>query len=248
MRQAIVLGVANKASIAAAIVEALAFKKEHDRIIAVYQTDKAEPHVAYLRDVPGVEIVRCDVTDATEVQQLVATVAREGGNVDLVHSIAFAPAASLSCPTHDVTVADFATAMQVSVHSLLDIVGRLHAEPRIALGRVVTISYIGAVRAVRGYGIMGVCKAALESAVRYLAQELAPCTTVNAISCGPIRTRAAGGIPKFDQIANETVKRTPGFTSLACDVADMAAFLLGDTSASITGQTLYVDGGFSING
>lgn len=242
---AIILGCANASSIASAIVAEIA--SQYARVYAVYQTAKARKFVEYMeQNFKNVTLVQCDVTDPNDVENLVALVSGGDREVHLVHSIAFAPALSLKMPVHKVALDDFATAMHISVHSLIDLADRLNATGR--LRRVVTISYIGAVRAMRGYGVMGVCKAALEAAVRYLAQELGTVCTVNAVSPGPIRTRAAGGIPQFDALLSRAVDNTPGFLATTKDVAAAVAFLLSDNAQVITGQTLYVDGGFSING
>lgn len=186
----------------------------------------------------------CDVSNDESVAAFYGKLA--GSYDGLVHAVAFAPAEALARPIVDTTQEDFATALAVSAYSLVRIVR--HALPKLAPGAgVLTLTYLGAERVVPGYRVMGTAKAALESVVRELASSIGPMGyRVNAVSAGPIKTLAASGVPGFDQIlgwmeANSPLRRN--VTQI--DVAKATAFLLSDDASGITGQTIYVDAGYS---
>ncbi len=165
----------------------------------------------------------------------------------MVHSIAYAPKQDLHGRVTDSSADGFAQAMDISCHSLMRM-AKL-AEPLMPDGgSLMTMSYLGAEEVIADYGLMGPVKAALEASVRYLAAELGPQgIRVNAISPGPLETRAASGIAHFDRLMADAIERSP-MRRLATieDVGALCAFLAGDGARAITGGTLYVDGGYNI--
>ncbi len=164
----------------------------------------------------------------------------------LVHAVGFAPAEALARPIVETTQEDFAATMTVSAYSLVRVVR--HALPVLEPGAaVVTLTYLGADRVVPGYRVMGAAKAALESLVRELAASIGPMGhRVNAVSAGPVKTLAASGIPGFDHILAWMAANTPLRRNVTqADVARAVAFLLSGDSAGITGQTIFVDAGYS---
>jgi enoyl-[acyl-carrier protein] reductase I len=170
------------------------------------------------------------------------------GRLDFVlHSIAFAPAADLHGRVTDSSREGFARAMDISCHSFARM-ARL-AEPLMDQGgTLLTMSYLGADAVVPHYGVMGPVKAALEASVRYLATELGPRgIRVNAVSPGPIRTRAASGIPDFDGLVADARSRAPLHREVEIDdVGSFCAFLVSDAARAVTGDVHYIDGGFHI--
>jgi enoyl-[acyl-carrier protein] reductase I len=170
------------------------------------------------------------------------------GRLDFVlHSIAYAPASELHGRVADTSRDGFARAMDISCHSFVRM-ARL-AEPLMDQGgALLTMSFVGADQVIPHYGVMGPVKAALESSVRYLAAELGPRgIRVNAVSPGPIPTRAASGIPGFDDLMADARERAPLQRAITLeDVGTLSAFLVSDAARSITGHTLYVDNGFHI--
>jgi enoyl-[acyl-carrier protein] reductase I len=175
-----------------------------------------------------------------------------GGGIDtLVHAVAFARAEDLGGRFIDTSAEGFRTALDISAYSLAALAR--HAEPHLragAGGSVMALSYIAADRAVPGYNVMGVAKAALEAIVRYLAWDLGDGgVRVNAISAGPVRTLAARGIPGFGTMAEKAAERTPLRREITQEeVADTALWLASDLSASVTGETIFVDAGFHAMG
>lgn len=193
----------------------------------------------------------CDVSDDAALDTAIADAAEAlGGRIDfLVHAVAYAARDALTGSFADTSRADFVQALDVSVFSLVAAVKR--AAPFMTEGgAVVTFSYVGAERAVPGYQVMGVAKAALESAVRYLAAELGPRgVRVNAVSAGPVRTLSAAGIPGFRDMMKHARETAPlGRDTDAAEVADAAVFLLSPAARAITGEILHVDGGFHAMG
>jgi enoyl-[acyl-carrier protein] reductase I len=190
---------------------------------------------------------RCDLTVPAELE---ATIAAIGPPLDgIVHSVAFAPPSTFNKQIDDIDALEFTQTLLASTHSLLSLAraarGILTPE-----ASIVAMTYVGAQRVIPGYRLMGIAKAALESSVRELAAELGPLgVRVNAISAGPIRTLAASAIPQFEGMLEQYRNVVPLRRSVeAADVADCASFLLSPASRCITGQTIYVDAGFSILG
>ncbi len=246
-KKGLVIGIANEDSIAWACARACV--DAGAAIAGTWQTEKTRPHVEPLLERIGADLrMPLDVTDDGQTQALFEAVAERWRRLDfLVHSVAFAPKPDLHGRLADSSREGFAQAMDVSCHSFVRM-ARL-AEPLMGEGgSLMTMSYLGANEVVPNYGLMGPVKAALESAVRYLAAELGPSDIrVNAISPGPIRTRAASGLADFDALVDDSLRRAPLRQPLSIgEVGPLCAFLAGDGARAITGQTLYVDGGYSI--
>lgn len=246
-RKGLIVGIANERSIAWAA--ARSFSEAGAELAATWQNDKARPHVEPLLDGLGVGLkLPLDVADDAQLAAVFDAISARWGKLDfLLHSIAYAPKADLHGRVVDSSREGFLTAMDVSCHSLLRLC-RL-AEPLMrGGGSVTTMTYLGGAEVVPNYGLMGPVKAALESAVRYLAVELGPSgIRVNAISPGPITTRAASGLAQFDALVEDSARRSPLRRALAIDdVGPLCAFLAGDGAAAITGTTLYVDAGYHV--
>ena len=246
-KKGLIIGIANNRSIAWACAKA--FDIAGATLGGTWHSDRSRPHVEPLLDALDVEIRRpLDVLDDGQMQALFEEVARRWGRLDFVlHSIAFAPRADLLGRVVDSSREGFGLAMDVSCHSFLRL-ARL-AEPLMSNGgSLITMSYLGGTEVVPNYGIMGPVKAALESATRYLAAELGPAgIRVNAVSPGPIPTRAASGLSDLDALMADSAARSPLRRALSIDdVGPLCAFLASDGARAITGSTLYVDGGHHI--
>jgi enoyl-[acyl-carrier protein] reductase I len=250
-KTALVTGVANKRSIAFAIAERLA---QYGVSLAVAYQPVDEERDGKVRKVIGEIspdlIVPLDVTIPGSCDAAFATLAQHWGRLDIVvHAIASARREELGGRPSDVSLEGFLLAQRVSAYSLTELVRA--ARPLMAGGgSVITLSYIGAERAVRNYNVMGSAKASLEAMVRYLAMELGPeKIRVNAISAGPIRTLSASGIKDFlDLLHNAEEKSALKRIVTQEEVANAAAFLASGLSSGITGQTLFVDAGYNIWG
>jgi len=248
-KKGLVVGIANEHSLAYGC--ARAFNEAGADLAITYLNAKAEPHVRPLAEALGSAIIApCDVTADGELDAVYERITREWGGLDfLLHSIAYAKAEDLHGRIIDCSAEGFAFAMQVSVHSFLRM-AKL-AEPLMRDGgTLLTMSYYGADKAVPNYNIMGPVKASLEAAVRYMAVELGPRQIrVNALSPGPVATRAASGITHFDELLVRASKAAPEhhLVTLA-DVGGLAAFLASDAAKSITGNICYVDAGYHVTG
>lgn len=245
-KTALVFGVASEASIAWAIAQTLAARGA--KIILGYQFRYHSRIKDLAPKLPNlVRFDRCDVMKDEEMQAFFGAIKSPIHAV--VHAIAFAPATAFAGQVSDTTQEDFATAMTVSAHSFGKIMK--YAAPHMPDGgSATTLTYLGSQRVCANYKIMGVAKAALEAYTRELAFELGPKKIrVNAVSAGPIKTLAAGGIPDFELMLDYNKSVAPLKENVTQqDVAACAAFLASDDSKMITGQTLYVDGGYSIVG
>lgn len=246
-KKGLVVGIANESSIAWACARAM--REAGAEVAVTWFNEKARPHVEPLaRQLQAPIALPLDVTRAEQVQAVFDAVAAQWGRLDfLLHSIAFAPKEDLHGRVTDSSAEGFARAMDVSCHSFIRM-ARL-AEPLMpGGGSLMTMSYLGAAEVVEHYGLMGPVKAALESSVRYLAAELGPAgIRVNAVSPGPLATRAASGIARFEQLLEDSERRSPMRRPLGVDdVGPLSAFLASDGARAITGSTLYVDGGFHI--
>ena len=247
-KTALVVGVANKRSLAWAIADRLAGAGA--RLALTFQNERVEKDVRTLAG--GLEadttIVPLDVADDAALDAAVAAAAAGLGGIDiLVHAVAFANAEDLGGRYVDTGRDGFAMALDISAYSLTGLAKRVepHMRER-GGGSIMALSYIAGERAVPGYNVMGVAKAALESMVRYLAWDLGEGNIrVNAISAGPVRTLAARGIPGFLEMTDRAVARSPLRREItAGDVADVALFLASPLSSAVTGHVLYVDAGF----
>jgi len=244
----LVLGVANRRSIAWAIAKRLA--DGGARLAFTYQGERIEKNVRELAEqVDSPLVTACDVREDGEVDRVFseATDAFDGGLDILVHSVAFAAAEDLEGRFTDTPRDRFWLALDVSAYSLVACARA--AEPLMEKrggGSIVTMTYLGGERAVPHYNVMGVAKAALDSSVKYLAWDLgAKNIRVNAISAGPVRTLAARSIAGFPTMEAIVEERAPLHRHVdADDVGAAAAYLLGDDARNVTGTTLYVDSGY----
>ncbi len=248
-RTAVVFGVANKRSIAWAIAQQL--HSAGWQLAITYQNERlAEEARDMILGLPGAEAFQCDVSRDEEIAQLFETLKTRYGTLHaLVHSVAFAPAEELKCDFLNTTREGFRIAHDVSVYSLIAL-ARAAAPLMTAGGSILTMTYYGSTKVVPHYNVMGVAKAALEAAVRYLASELgARNIRVNAISAGPIKTLAARGIGGFGDMLKAHAERAPMKRNVDVnEVGATAAFLASDAAAAITGEVLYVDCGYNIMG
>lgn len=246
----LIVGVANKRSIAWAIAQAA--DAEGAKLIITYQGDRLEDNVRELAATlpAGADplLLPCDVTSDDEIDAVYAAIAAKYGGIDfLVHGTAFADREDLARPFYETPRAGFAKALDISAYSLVALTRR--AVPMMEArggGSILTLSYLGATRAFVNYNVMGVAKAALESSVRYLAADLGPRNIrVNAISAGPIKTLAASGVSGFSTILQIYRERAPLRRTVETDeVADAAIFLLGPAGRGVTAEVLMVDGGY----
>ena len=248
-RTAVVFGVANKRSIAWAIAQGL--HAAGANLAITYQNERMEMEAKDLiLSLPGAEAFMCDVSRDEEITQLFEKLkARYGKLHTLVHSVAFAPADELKGDFVNTTREGFRVAHDVSVYSLIAVCRA--ASPLMEDGgSVITMTYYGAEKVVPHYNVMGVAKASLEASTRYLAYDLGPKKIrVNCISAGAVQTLAARGISGFSQMLKHYQERAP--LKRSCDLAELGAtgvFLASDGAAAITGQVIYVDGGYQIMG
>lgn len=248
-KRGLVVGIANDQSIAYGCAAAL--RAAGAELALTYLNPRAEPHVRPLAEQLGATLVLpCDVREPGQLEAVFEEIERQWGRLDFVlHSIAYAPREDLHGRVVDASAAGFATAMDVSCHSFLRM-ARL-AEPLMSQGgTLLTVTFYGSSRVVEHYNLMGPVKAALESAVRYVAAELGPKgIRAHAISPGPIRTRAASGIDRFDELLASAAERLPA-RQLAdiADVGQLARFLVSDAARHITGTVIPVDGGQHLAG
>lgn len=248
-KRGLVVGVANEDSIAWACAKA--FRELGAELAMTYVNDKAMPYVEPLaRRVGADPFMRCDVREPGELEAVFERIREQWGELDfLLHSIAFAPREDLHGRVIDSSQAGFTQAMDVSCHSFLRM-ARL-AEPLMGNGgALLTVSFYGAEKVVEDYNLMGPVKAALEASVRYAAAELGPQgIRVHALSPGPLKTRAASGISRFDELLDRARSRAPQ-DNLADinDVGAMAAFLVSDRAKTLTGNTTYIDAGYHVVG
>jgi enoyl-[acyl-carrier protein] reductase I len=243
-KRGLVVGIANRQSIAAGCAEV--FAACGATLAATYLNAKAEPFVREVTDPLDCPILMpCDVREPGQLEAVFRRIEADWGTLDfLLHSIAFAPRDDLHGRVVDSSAAGFATAMDVSCHSFLRM-ARL-AEPLMTEGGcLLTVSFYGSERVVDHYNMMGPVKAALESAVRYAAAELGPKRIrVHALSPGPIPTRAASGIDHFDQLLEQGTALMPAGTAVTiADVGALAAFLACDAARHLTGTIIPIDGG-----
>ena len=243
----LIVGVANKRSIAWAVAQAAA--AEGARLALTYQGERLEENVRELSaGLTDPLILPLDVTDDGQLARVFEDVDRTFGGLDfVVHGAAYAPREELSNPFVQTSREGFRMALDVSAYSLIALArGALPLLERRGGGSILTFTYLGSDRVFPNYNVMGVAKAALESTVRYLAADLGPKNIrVNAISAGPIKTLAASGIGGFSSILQVYRDRAPLRRTVdTSEVASAAMFLLTDAGRAVTAEVLMVDGGF----
>ncbi|MDO8639461.1 MAG: enoyl-ACP reductase [bacterium] len=247
---ALVMGIANKRSIAWGIAQALA--KAGATVVLTYQTKRFKKNLKDLVAEAQFQkyiLVKCDVTIARDIQNLFRVIKERIGYVDfLVHSLAFAPSSALDNGFLKTTRKDFAATFAVSVYSLIAL-SREFAKLARENSSIVAMTFEGSQRVFSGYNIMGPAKAALEASVRELSVALAPSIRVNAISAGPVNTLAARGISEFQsKLAAHRAKAPLGRNVSPLEIGNTALFLCSHLSEGITGQTIFVDAGYNIVG
>jgi enoyl-[acyl-carrier protein] reductase I len=245
----LVMGVANDRSIAWAIAQSLS--SQGANLTFTYENERVEERVRKLADtLPNTSVLPCNVTVDAEIDTLANAVKEQFGVLHgLVHSIAFAKTEELEGLFVDTSREGFALAQDISAYSLVAVAQKLY--PLMTEGgSIMTMTYLGAERAMKNYNVMGVAKAALEASVRYLANDLGQFNVrVNAISAGPIRTLAAKGIKDFNSILRAVEEKAPmRRTTEVAEVGDTAMFLMSHLSRGITGEVIYVDNGYHIVG
>lgn len=248
-QRAIVLGLANRWSIAAGIAQS--FHREGAELVLTYQSERQLKAVEDLAtELGAARLIQCDVTKEDEMAALVETLKADGKPVNtMVHSIAFANREDLNQPFLNTSRDGFLLAHEVSVYSLVS-TARAISPLMTEGGTILTLSYLGAVRAVQNYNVMGVAKAALESTVRYLANELGERNIrVNGISAGPIKTASARAVGDLSKMIDHVASRAPLRRNTNQDeVGDTAAMLASHLGRGVTGNIIYVDGGYQIVG
>jgi enoyl-[acyl-carrier protein] reductase I len=250
-KNVVIFGIANKRSIAWGIAQAL--HREGARLALNFQNDRMEEPVRKLAaELPGdTFLAPCDVTVPGDIDRFFERVGKEFGQLDgLVHSIAFAKREELGGHFVDTSWDGYQLAQQVSAWSLI---GLAKGAMPLMEGReagIVCLSYYGAEKVVPNYNVMGIAKAALEASTRYLANDLGPRgVRVNAISAGPIKTVSAMGVGDFGTLLDSMAQKAPLRRNVdQADVGNTALFLLSGLSRGVTGQTIYVDAGYSIMG
>ena len=250
-KRALITGIASDRSIASGIAESM--HRQGAELAFTYQTDKLRSRVEKAAGACGSDIVLpLDVAEDAQIASCFDQLGQRWDGFDiLVHAIAYAPREAIAGQFLDgLTRENFAVAPDISAYSLAALAKA--ARPMMAgrKGAILTLSYLGAERALVGYNLMGVAKASLESTVRYLAYNLGPeGTRVNAISAGPIKTLAAAGISGFRKILGHVEENAPLRRTVTIeDVGNAAAFLCSDLASGITGEVTYVDAGYNILG
>jgi enoyl-[acyl-carrier protein] reductase I len=249
-KKGLVLGVANDFSIAWAISQKLLAEGAEIGFTHL-PGDKMERRVRKLADPIGAKLITpCDVQKDEDIARVFREAGQTYGALDFVlHSIAFAPIDDLKCSFVNASREGFKIAMDISVYSLA-IVARHAAEVMPNGGSIVTLTYFGGERVVAGYNMMGVCKAALDASVRYLAYDLGPRKIrVNAVSAGPVKTLAASAVGDSDRLAGLYEAVSPlGRNIEREEVGSAGMFLLSDLASGITGEILHVDCGYNVMG
>lgn len=247
-KRALIVGLASERSIAHGIAEA--FHREGAELAFSYQGEKLKERVEKMADSFGSKLTfPCDVGEDQDIDALFTSLNRHWDSLDIIiHSVGFAPRDQLSGRYIDVVTREgFRIAHDISAYSFAALARRGHDMMKGRQGALLTLSYLGAVRALPSYNVMGPAKASLEANVRFLAQDLGPENIrVNAISAGPIKTLAAAGIGGFRKILSHVEKLAPLKRNVTQqEVGNAAAFLCSDLASGITGETLYVDCGYS---
>ena len=248
-KQALVLGIANRWSLAYGIAQT--FAREGAELILTYLGEHQRQAIETLAEgMPVKAVLPCDVTRNDDLEGLARALQGLGKPLDaVVHSLAFANREDLSRPFVETSRAGFLLAQEISAYSLVA-VARAAAPAMTAGGSMTTLTYIGSTRVLPHYNVMGVAKASLEAAVRYLASDLGPRNIrVNAISAGPVKTASARAIKDFSSILETVAANAPLRRNTdPSEVADSAVFLASDLGRGVTGNVLFVDAGMQIMG
>ncbi len=250
-KRALIVGLASNRSIAWGIAQAM--HREGAELAFTYQNDKLKDRVTKFAAELGSEItLPCDVSSDAEIQAVFDGLKQHWDGLDIiVHSVAFAPQEALKGSYMEgVTRENFAMAHDISSYSFTALAKAGEDMMKGRNGALLTLSYLGAVRALPSYNVMGVAKASLEANVRYMAYSLGPeGTRVNAISAGPIRTLAASGISNFRKLLSYAEQNAPLRKNVTIEeVGNVAAFLCSDLASGITGEITYVDAGYNMCG
>lgn len=247
-KRVLILGVASKLSIASGIADAM--HREGAELAFTYQNEKLKERVQKFAAEWGSDLVfPCDVSKDEEIHAMFSDLGKVWNGLDsLVHCLAYAPAHELDGNYVDVTTRQgFITAHEISSYSFVALAQAGRSLMRGRNGSLLTLSYLGSQRSLPNYNVMGLAKASLEANVRYMAGSLGPeGTRVNAISAGPIRTLAASGIKSFRKMLEHNAQQTPLRRNVTIEeVGNAASFLCSDLASGISGEILYVDGGFN---
>ena len=246
-KKALIVGVASKRSIAWGIAQAM--HREGAELAFTYQNERLKDRVVDLAALcNSTQVLPCDVASDSEIEAVFSELGKQWSGIDsIVHAVAFAPREALDGDYLDsVTRENFSVAHDISSYSFAALAKC--ARPQLNKGgSLITLSYLGAVRAMPNYNVMGLAKASLEANTRFMANSLGPDgVRVNAISAGPIRTLAAAGIGDFKKLLGYVSASSPMRDNTTIEqVGDTAAFLASSMAGGITGQVIYVDGGFS---
>ncbi|MBB3226884.1 enoyl-[acyl-carrier protein] reductase I [Luteibacter sp. Sphag1AF] len=250
-KRALIVGIASKRSIAWGIAEAM--HREGAQLAFTYQNERLKDRVDEAANEFSSNIVlECDVANDEHIERVFRDLGTHWDGFDiLVHSVGFAPREALQGEYLDnLTRENFSVAHDISSYSLAALAKAARPQMKGRNGAILTLSYLGAERALPGYNVMGLAKASLETNVRYLAYNLGPeGTRVNAISAGPIKTLAASGVGGFGGILKVVREVSPLRRNVTQEeVGNVAAFLCSDLASGVTGEVTYVDGGFNIVG
>ena len=244
-KRGLVVGVANEASIAAGC--ARAFRAAGAELALTLLNEKARPWVEPVAQEVGAPLfLPCDVREPGQLEAVFDRITAEWGRLDfLLHAIAFAPREDLHTSVVNASAEGFATAMDISCHSFLRM-ARLARPLMQAGGSLITVSFYGADRVVENYNLMGPVKAALEASVRYAAADLAgEGIRAFSLSTGPVKTRAASGIDRFDALMDKIRARTPAGKLVSIEeIGTLAAFLATEAASPMSGSVVYADNGF----
>ena len=246
----LVMGVANKRSIAWGIANAAS--KAGARLILTYQSERLGENVNELA--AGLKdplLIQCDVASDEQIASAMGRIREQVGHLDfLVHALAFAPREALEGMYADTKRDDFKTALDISAYSLVSVSRAAMPLMQDRQSAIVTLTYLGSERVVQNYNVMGVAKAALESSVRYLANDLGPHgIRVNAISAGPIKTLASSAVGGISGMIKLHAEKAPLRKAVDIDeVGDVGLFLISPLSRGVTGEVIYVDGGYHVLG
>ena len=241
-KKIVIMGVANNKSIAWGCAKAM--KDQGATLIYTYQNERMEKQLAKLAE-PEDLLIECDVTSDESIRRAFGTIEARVGKIDgLVHAIAYSKKEELGGNVTDISRDGYALAQDISAYSLLAVAKA--AKPLLKKGSgIVTLTYMGSVRAIPNYNVMGIAKAALESTVRYLAAEMAHVGVhVNGISAGAIKTLAVSGVSGYKDLIKESDSRTSDGVGVTIDeVGQTAAFLVSPLASGVIGDIVYVDKG-----